>query len=162
MLQVAKSKNVLLFVTYSNYKTKYSSFLFDIFLLFLIIYLFPHMKSVFYFPKSCSLDQETMKRNYVTRQILIRFYVVGIICQMSNNGRTCPCVLIRSGGPNYLLSKRNQKGQTNTFFYHLFSFQLKRLKMIVTTALQSWPLTGYSFFQHTMSVKSSRCRDVKL
>ena len=60
MLQEAKSKNVLLFVTYSNYKTKHSSFLFDIFLLFLITYLFPHMKSVFYFPKSCSPDQETM------------------------------------------------------------------------------------------------------
>ena len=60
MLQVAKSKNVLLFVTYSNYKTKYSSFLFDIFLLFLITNLFPHMKSVFYFPKSCSPDQETI------------------------------------------------------------------------------------------------------
>ena len=78
MLQVAKSKNVLLFVTYLNCKTKHSSFLFDIFLLFLITYLFPHIKSVFYFPKSCSPVQETMNTKLCDK-VLIRFYIKQIL-----------------------------------------------------------------------------------
>ena len=57
MLQVAKSQNVLLFVTSSHYKTKFSIRYFSPCPNYLFISLY---EISVYFPKSYSPDQETM------------------------------------------------------------------------------------------------------